>query len=239
MRRVLQPRPEFPRAITLVVGLVAALLMFGFAQQLRVEQLLAKTETMREGQALTYLVERTAQETQADALKISVLEADLKTPVPVHQSLRMLQAARRDAGLTAVRGAGVVVTLADDPHPTFPGEPAQMQLVHDEYVLHIVGLLMAHGARAVSISGQRFVAVSAVFCAGPTIRVNNVLEGSPFVVAAVGNAQTMLAALQSDPDVQGWSALVQIRIHAEPAVVVPAYHGPLAFAFARPVAENR
>jgi len=222
-------------SLALFLGLVGGLLMFGVAQQWKVEQLLAQTETMREGQALTYLVERTTEQVAADTAQLSSLRAELAA-VPAARLPRgaTLAAARAAAGLTAVTGPGVVVTLADSPHPTFPGEPVQMQLVHDEYVLHIVGLLMAHGATAVAIGGQRFVALSAIFCAGPTIRINNVLEGSPFAITATGNTQAMLAALAQDPDVQGWSALIQIHIDPRAQVTVPAYDGRPAFLYAKP-----
>jgi uncharacterized protein YlxW (UPF0749 family) len=221
--------------LALFLGWVAGLLMFGVAQQWKVEQLLAQTETMREGQALTYLVERTTEQVAADTAELASLRAQLASvPAARIPAPGTLAAARAAAGLTAVTGPGVVVTLADSPHPTFPGEPVQMQLVHDEYVLHIVGLLMAHGATAVAIGGQRFVALSAIFCAGPTIRINNVLEGSPFAITAVGNTQAMLTALAQDPDVQGWSALIQIHIHPRAQVTVPPYDGPATLVYAKP-----
>jgi len=220
--------------MAILVALVACALMFGFVQQMRVESLLAKTGQVREGQALSYLVERDTLETAALEGRVEELSARLKTVHPGNPNPGNLSAALNLAGLIPVSGPGVVVTLADNPHPSFPGEPVQMQLVHDYYVLHIVGLLMDHGATAVSISGQRFVSTSAVFCSGPTIRVNGVTEGSPFTIDAVGDSAAMLAALKQDPEVQGWSYLVQIHYTPAESVSVPAYLKTPSFRYAAP-----
>lgn len=217
-----------------VVAVVAGLLMFGFVQQMRVEALLAETQRVREGQALAYLVERNTVQTMALQSRLRVLQARIAGVHSGHYHFGHLSQALNLAGLTAVAGPGVTVTLADNPHPSFPGEPSQMQLVHDVYVLHIVGLLMANGATAIAISGQRFMATTAVFCSGPTIRVNGVTEGSPFVIAAVGSRAAMLRALQQDPEVQGWSYLIQIHYQASANVSVPAFGGPTAFRYAVP-----
>lgn len=215
-----------------VVAVVAGLLMFGFVQQIRVETLLAETQKVREGQALSYLVERNAQQTTALETRLRALQAQIATVHPNQYHLGGLSQALNLAGLTAVEGPGVTVRLADNARPSFPGEPAQMQLVHDVYVLHIVGLLMAHGATAIAISGQRFIGTTAVFCSGPTIRVNGVTEGSPFIIAAVGSPTAMLRALQQDPEVQGWSYLVQIHYQSSNNVSVPAFGGSTAFRYA-------
>lgn len=217
-----------------VVAVVAGALMFGFVQQMRVEALLAKMEQVREGQALSYLVERDTLETTALQARIKTLSARLQSVHPGNPNPGNLSVAMNLAGLIPVSGPGVEVTLADSPTPNFPGEPVQMQLVHDEYVLHIVGLLMANGGTAISISGQRFVSTSAVFCAGPTIRVNGVTEGSPFTIDAVGNTASMMAALKQDPELQGWSYLVQIHYGPAESVSVPAYSASSPFRYAVP-----
>lgn len=208
---------------TLVVGLIGALLMFWFAQQLRLEIALQQTVAAQRGATLSYLVQRSLTDTAAMQAEVAHLQADVAGPLPnVARLRRTLGVIQQVAGLTAVSGNGVRVVLSDNTKPSFPGEPAQYQLVHDQYVLHIVGLLAGAGATAISINGQRFVSTSAIFCAGPTIRVNGVVEGSPFVVSAVGNEAPMLQALTGDPQVQGWSHLVQLHFGPAHHLLIPA-----------------
>jgi uncharacterized protein YlxW (UPF0749 family) len=226
--------PANGRWMAVVVATVAAILTFGFVQQIRVEGLLAETQRVREGQALAYLVERDTVATSMLQARVQALSVRLRAVSPGNPNPGNLSQALTLAGLIPVSGPGVVVTLADSPAPSFPGEPVQMQLVHDQYVLHIVGLLMAHGATAISISGQRFVSSTAVFCSGPTIRVNGVTEGSPFTISAVGTPASMLNALEQDPEVQGWSYLVQIHYSQEQTVSVPAYSERTVFRYATP-----
>jgi uncharacterized protein YlxW (UPF0749 family) len=219
-----------------VLGVMAVVMAFWLVQEVRVQDLLQQTVALREGEILSSLLEQTYSRNNALETRLAAIQAALKGPWPVDaREAADLQAARVAAGLTPVTGSGVVVTLMDSPTPRYPGEPAEFQIVHDQYVLHIVGLLVGAGAKAVAINGQRFVATTAVFCAGPTIRVNGVNEGAPFVVEAVGPITPMLTALETDPDVQGWSQLVQLHYRAVRRIQAPALAHPPTFSLARPL----
>ena len=206
------------------IALVAGLLGFWVVQQWRLQALLQQTVTARETRTLTQLVQSSLAQNAVMAARLSTLRQDAASAPspPVRRLVQQVGAARGQAGLGAVSGVGVTVILHDAAGPSFPGEPAELQLVHDQYVLHIVGLLSSAGAQAIAIAGQRYVSTTAIYCAGPTISVNGVESGSPFVIQAVGRPTALLAALANDPDVQGWSQLVSIQFHASPAVRVPA-----------------
>lgn len=226
---------QAPRWTVAALGLAAGLLAFWLVQEIRVQALLLRTAAIQRGQTLSYLVGQATRETDALQARVDRLRRELATlPAPPQAVPGKLAALETGAGLTALTGPGVTVSLADSPRPTYPGEPADYQLVHDQYVLHVVGLLFGAGATAVAINGQRYVSRTAIFCAGPTIRVNGVVSGSPFVVAALGAPGPMLAALANDPDIQGWGELVQIRYRAASTVTIPPYGGALAFRYARP-----
>jgi uncharacterized protein YlxW (UPF0749 family) len=227
---------QAPRWTVVSLGLVAGFLAFWLVQEIRVQALLLQTAAIQRGQTLSYLVGQATQQTAALQAQVDRLRRELAVapePAAVPRSLAALEA---EAGLTAVSGPGVTVALADSPRPTYPGEPADYQLVHDQYVLHVVGILFGAGATAVAINGQRYVSRTAIFCAGPTIRVNGVVSGSPFVVSALGPPGPMLAALANDPDIQGWGQLVRIRYRAVTSLTVPPYRGAVAFHYARPAA---
>lgn len=212
------------RALAGVMALLMGVLAFWFVQQWRLENLIQQTASAREARSLSQLVQGSlAQDAVLQARLATVQQDAASAPTPPVATLRhRLGVARGQAGLAPASGRGVTVVLQDAASPAFPGEPAQLELVHDQYVLHIVGLLAAAGARAISIAGQRYVSTTAIYCAGPTISVNGITTGSPFVIQAVGRPTALLAALAGDADVQGWSQLVRIQFRPAASVAVPA-----------------
>lgn len=218
------------------MGMVCMVLGMGLSQQLRLVSLLNNTTRVQQGRILTFLVTRTVEQNQILKNQVASLQSRINTlpPPRVTPIAKKLAVADRMAGLTSVTGPGVEVTLHDATKPSYPGEPPIYQLVHDQYVLHVVALLSAAGATAISIDGQRYVSTTSIFCAGPTIRINGINYGSPYVVLAVGPPQALLTALADDPDVQGWSQLVSISYRAENHLKVMGYRGQVQFNDARP-----
>ncbi len=220
----------------LILGMVCMVLGMGLSQQLRLVSQLNNTTRVQQGRILTFLVTRTVEQNQSLRNQIANLlnrVNNLPSPMvtPMAEKLAVI---RRMAGLTSVEGPGVEVILHDAVKPSYPGEPSVYQLVHDQYVLHVVALLSAAGATAISIDGQRYVSTTSIFCAGPTIRINGINYGAPYVVLAVGAPQALLTALADDPDVQGWSQLVSISYRAENRLKVVGYRGQVQFNNARP-----
>ena len=156
-----------------------------------------------------------------------------------------LQQAKFAAGMTAVAGPGVIVTLNDSkkPYPVnvqIPGM-APPNLIHDFDINQVVNELKAAGAEAVSVNSQRLIAISPIRCAGPTVFVNNTAQTPPYVIRAVGDAATLQTALnlpggeadqlrQFDPN--------EIKIQMAAHLVLPASPGPPPPRYARPVADT-
>ncbi|GAB4242025.1 MAG: DUF881 domain-containing protein [Thermoleophilia bacterium] len=140
--------------------------------------------------------------------------------------LRML------AGLVPVQGPGVKVTLADNPQPPESGDPNNF-IIHDYDVRILVNALWSGGAEAVSVNGQRIVTTSAIRCVGTTILVNNTRLGSPFEILAVGDADALLRALESNEDaallVQDYARMFGLRVEVSPEdrLLLPAYAGSI------------
>lgn len=109
------------------------------------------------------------------------------------------------AGLTAVRGPGLVVSLDDAPRTPDGQPPASSNpddlVVHQQDVQSVLNALWAGGAEAVTLMGERIVSTSAVRCVGNTLLVQGRLVGPPFVMRAIGDATRMRAALDSEPGV--------------------------------------
>jgi uncharacterized protein YlxW (UPF0749 family) len=141
------------------------------------------------------------------------------------------------AGLQAVTGPGLVVTLDDAPRPK-PGQPPASDnpddlVVHQQDVQSVLNALWAGGAEAVTLMGDRVISTSAVRCVGNTLLVQGGrLVGPPFVVRAVGDAPRMRAALAAEPGVALFRRYVDAfglgyLVSDAERLDLPAYDGPL------------
>lgn len=111
---------------------------------------------------------------------------------------RELEQVRRAAGLSAVRGPGVEVTLGDGVDVA-PGADPNDYLIHDTDIAAVVNALLAGGAEAVEVNGERVVATTPIRCAGTTILVNATRLGSPYTIRAIGDGAVLEQAVSSDP----------------------------------------
>lgn len=140
------------------------------------------------------------------------------------------------AGLTAVRGPGLVVSLDDAPRPADGQPPASSNpddlVVHQQDVQSVLNALWAGGAEAVTLMGERVVSTSAVRCVGNTLLVQGRLVGPPFVVKAIGDTGRMRQALDAEPGVALFRRYVDAYglgyvVTDSGDLRLPAYDGPL------------
>jgi uncharacterized protein YlxW (UPF0749 family) len=146
---------------------------------------------------------------------------------------------RMGAGVVALNGPGVIVTIDDSKRPTKPGENANLYLIHDDDILKVINEMWAAGSEAISINEQRLVARSEIRCAGPTLSVNNTRYSPPYEIRAIGDPATLENALKMRGGVvetlQFWG--IQVSIKKQDLITVPAYKGPFHFEYAQPVKE--
>jgi uncharacterized protein YlxW (UPF0749 family) len=133
------------------------------------------------------------------------------------------------AGLTALAGPGVVVTL-DDARLPATAKNIERSIVHSQDITDVVNAAWKAGAEAVSINGERIVGTSS--CVGATIQINGRLMSPPYVINVIGPGDELygslndgdeLADLRSRRDVNGFG--FQVARAAE--IRVPAYTGAL------------
>jgi uncharacterized protein YlxW (UPF0749 family) len=196
---------------------------------------------------------------RVDALKQRV--ADLHRQVTAlsgsvdNRQVRKLdrQAARLrgPAGLTAVSGPGVTVTLSDAPQATGQDTPDTVQnpnllLVHQQDIQAVVNAMWKGGAQAVTIQGQRVVTTTGIRCIGNSVQLQGVPYSQPYKIQAVGDVTSLVTAIADDPYLQvyradaadpeinvGWDEQVEDRVTA------PAYDGltDLQYAHALPQSD--
>ncbi|MDQ6649913.1 MAG: DUF881 domain-containing protein, partial [Actinomycetota bacterium] len=146
------------------------------------------------------------------------------------------------AGLVAVAGPVLSVSLDDAPPgaargPGAPPAPNDL-VVHQQDVEAVVNALWAGGADAMTIMGERVIATTAVRCVGNTLLLHGAVYSPPYVIAAIGDARRLKAALDASSGVALYRQYVQAYgltydVSAGRSKVLPAYAGSLEFTHAR------
>ncbi len=151
------------------------------------------------------------------------------------------EAGALSAGLVALTGPGVEITLDDAPRRPDGSLPIGAQpddvVIHQSDVQAVVNAVWASGADAVAIMGERLIATSAVRCVGNTLLLNGRVYSPPFTISAIGPASGMRIALnesialqQYRKDAEAYGLGYQVREHDK--LEVPAYDAPIGLSFA-------
>jgi uncharacterized protein YlxW (UPF0749 family) len=148
---------------------------------------------------------RTAEK-QGDALaqRVTGLETDLSraqdSALPKSGSLaRKLSLAQLQAGLTAVSGPGLVVTLREPPAPTSSPTAGRGgttpidagNILTDRDVRSVVNELWRDGAEAISVNDVRLTPTSAIRFAGEAVLVDFQAITPPYRIRAIGNGDDL------------------------------------------------
>ena len=107
-----------------------------------------------------------------------------------------LQKTKMFAGLTEVEGPGICITLTDYEGKDKNSPLLENYVIHDGDILRVVNELWNAGAEAISVNGHRIVAGTHFRCVGSVILIKNAKIASPFLIQAVGDAQTLSGAIK-------------------------------------------
>ena len=143
------------------------------------------------------------------------------------------------AGLMAVHGPGIAVTLDDSTRAPAPSDDANSYIIHDYELRDVVSLLWLSNAEAIAINGERLVNSSSLYCVGSTILVNDTRLSPPYEIKAIGDQQALEQAVQNAKNLVKIKAHVksygvQMRVAVQKDLMVPAYSGNLTLRYARP-----
>ncbi|MEV6104482.1 DUF881 domain-containing protein [Streptomyces sp. NPDC051940] len=150
------------------------------------------------------------------------------------------------AGLGALRGPGVTVTLQDAPpdaQALIPGVPEPQPddlVIHQQDVQAVVNALWQGGAEGIRVMDQRLISTSAVRCVGNTLILQGRVYSPPYKVTAVGETEALRRALDASPAIQNYQRYVAAyglgwKIAEHEAVTLPGYSGTVDLHFAQPV----
>jgi len=129
------------------------------------------------------------------------------------------------AGLTDVKGPGIVIVL-DDATPGKVDFVSDTLLVHDQDIKVILNELKAAGAQAISINGERITAVSEQVCVGPSILINKDRHSAPYEINAIGDPDVLYNAIVNSEHVQLMIRdNIKVEIKKTKEVIVPKFSG--------------
>lgn len=194
--------------------------------------------------ALINRQQRSADELRAEVSRLRDEVTALRTAAAGRQSglsareddLRELSAA---AGLVAMRGPGLEVTLDDSTLDEAPSGNVNDLVIHSQDLQAVVNALWRSGAEAIAINGQRLVSTSAVLCVGNTLLLNGTVHSPPYVVAAVGASRDRFEsdALVKELRAQVKEFALKFSIARQSSLSVPAFTGSTTFSYASPVRD--
>lgn len=133
-------------------------------------------------------------------------------------------------------GPGVTVTLTDAPKGVVDSTTLDLNylVVHQQDIRAVMNAMWGAGATAVTVQGQRVVRTTDIRCKGDTVIVDGVPYPQPFRISAVGDQDSLRAAIDSDPYLKVYrqqaadpAISVGWDLRSEPSITAPAYGGVL------------
>ncbi|HEV2280787.1 MAG TPA: DUF881 domain-containing protein [bacterium] len=226
-------------AVALVVGFV-------FSVQSRTEQSIETGLQVSSGRLGEVAYRYRAEDDRQTAMRAEIADlrreiaddeqraaADRRVTASLAAELGTLRTA---AGLTALRGPGVAVTITDSQRPLRPGEDPNLVLIHYSDVRAVVNMLWAAGAEAVAVNDERIITTTGFSCVGTTILCNTRRMAPPYRVVAIGNPNTMMAAAQTRGGILDQLRAFEFPVTATTGtdLLVPAYSGGFTYRYAKP-----
>jgi len=143
------------------------------------------------------------------------------------------------AGLSAMMGPAVTVTLSDAPDTVAAdGVDADFLIVHQQDIQAVVNALWTGGAEAMTIQGQRVISTTGIKCVGNTVVLHGIPYAPPYVISALGDQRQLRAALNASEPIRIYQQYVEAyglgyRERNHGRLVLPAHEGSLEFHYGK------
>lgn len=142
------------------------------------------------------------------------------------------------SGYKTVEGPGIIITI-DDPVHKYPDQIGDSFIMYNyDLLLGIINKLNGAGAEAISINDQRYTSVTEIYYTSNSVLINSVPAIPPFTIKAIGNPESLEAALNIRFGiVQEMREMynLQVAIKKENNIVVPRYNRTISFKYAKPL----
>lgn len=143
------------------------------------------------------------------------------------------------AGLTSVRGPGLLVVLDDSHAPIPAGADANHYIIHEYDLRDVVNLMWMAGSEAIAVNDERLVSSTSIYCLGSTVMVNDTRLSPPYQVRAIGNPRVQQEYLRNPSYLQELKTKQRVyglrfEVEGVSDMVLPAYTGGFLIQYARP-----
>lgn len=215
-----------------VVALLAALLGFGLAVQVRTTQDGSALGTARPDDLLRIVDDLTARSERLalEAAELEAARARLATAgdrdaAAVAEARRRIDTLALLAGTVAARGPGIRVVVDDPGHK-----------VAADFLVDLIQELRDAGAEAMMINGRRVGMSTYAVDSGVQIVLDGATLAQPYTVVAIGDSATMSTALEIPRGIvdTAQDAGARIRVERAGEVVVDALRPLSTPRYARP-----
>jgi len=143
------------------------------------------------------------------------------------------------AGLLAVEGPGVQVTLDDSSIRSVSATAGSNDyLIHEYDLRDVVNLLWMAGSEAIAVNNERIVATTSIYCVGSTVMVNDTRLSPPYLIQAIGNPIAQEDVLRNPAylkEIKQRAELygVQFKVNRIKMLTLPAYKGGFPIHYAQ------
>mgnify|MGYP000846285971 CR=1 FL=1 len=198
------------------------------AQQLALELRNLRTEKDRLNEELTNLETRLKEYEISEADENLIIK-NLKRDLERYQLL---------GGYKEGEGPGIIITV-DDPHEEFiPAGDSSFIMYNYDLILELINKLNAAGAEAIAINDQRYIATTEIYYTSNTMLINSIPSQPPLEIKAIGNPETLEAALNIRYGIV-WAMQqyynLQVAVKKEDSITVPRYNKLVQYEYARPI----
>ena len=241
--------PNWVFCITLLCFIIG----FFFVQEQHIQHTASSSSSNMKSETLISLI--TNLETETGALEDHLAQIRQETEQLVSESSsgvshltnrqKQLSDQQIQAGITALEGPGITVTLDDNSTGMInaPNDDPNHYVIHYENILYIVNDLRNAGAEGISINGQRIVVSSEIRCVGNVTLVNTTRLAPPFEISAIGNPSDLENAIKKSATYQelqltGFPVSYKTTgLHGK-KIVLPAYTGSFSTKTLTPVVKG-
>ncbi|QZY29178.1 DUF881 domain-containing protein [Nocardioides coralli] len=185
-------------------------------------------------------LEARVQEVSRDVERLTAQVGDPQ----VQQLRRQVERLQQPAGLRAVSGPGLTITLSDAPEDVINASTGDLNLlvVHQQDLQAVANALWKGGAEAMTIQGRRVVTTTGIKCEGNAVLLQGRAYPQPYTISAIGNPAALEAAVLQDDYLEAYredAATPEVSVgwemQAESELAMPAYDGLTNLSHAQPI----
>lgn len=234
------------KSISLVLGIMCALLTFGIAVQIKTVNGSGTTvSTNAKENELRDAVLKAKEKYDNLYEELERMEAQLEIErtnstqnnAELEQLENEIKEGNKILGLSEVTGNGIVITVDDSKSLNWYDDP-NLFVVHDTDLMNIVNSLKNAGAEAISINEQRIITTSAIECDGNVIMINGEKIAAPFVIKAIGFPESLMSVNMLGGYVYNlkYDRNLEVKIETSDSlkqkITIPKYTGVSKFEYA-------